>query len=123
MTVTPNPGPADFPRRLEALFEAVPPGLEAPGLEMRILARISVRRRLRAAVVWLAGLIGLGVAFGRLSQLHRPVISFDPIFEVTGNSVTRFLYLSLGAGLPGVAITCGVLTVLGLAFARYLEEV
>jgi hypothetical protein len=47
----------------------------------------------------------------------------DRFLEAAGNSLSHTLYLSLGSGPLAAAATCGALTVLGLAFARVLEEV
>ncbi|MFM8375100.1 MAG: hypothetical protein ACKN9P_03440 [Phenylobacterium sp.] len=112
-----------FHDRLETLFDAPVPSLDSPELEARVLVRIAQRRWMRAGVVGFSALVGLSISFRSLAEARLPVFRADSLLEAAGNSLSQFLSLSLGSGLPGVAATCGVLTVLGLAFARYLEEV
>lgn len=123
MNGTSNSEVDGFTLRLQTHFDVAAPGLESTDLEARVLGRLSRRRRLRAGIVTLAGLAGLSIALHNLAEARLPVFRPDPLFEAAGNSISQFLYLSLGSGLPGVAVTCGVLTVLGLALARFLEEV
>jgi hypothetical protein len=54
---------------------------------------------------------------------ESPKMGADRFLEAAGNSFSHTLYLSLGSGPLAAAATCGALTVLGLAFARVLEEV
>ncbi|MFM1960653.1 MAG: hypothetical protein RL588_2170 [Pseudomonadota bacterium] len=123
MTTTRHTEDDDFAGQLEALFGAPPAGLEAPALEAAILSRVRRRRRLRLGVISLSALVGLAIANESLSQAALPRLGVDRLLEAAGNSLSQTLYLSLGSGPLAAAATCGVLTVLGLAFARVLEEV
>lgn len=123
MNGTPHMDDDGFHSRLDALFDTQAPGLESPQLETRILRRLSLRRRVRMAFISVSALVGLAISVRSLSEARLPVFHSDPLLEATGNSISQYLSLALGSGLPGVVASCGVLTVLGLAFARFLEEV
>ena len=115
--------PGEFIARLEALYEAPAPGLEDQAFEARLLKRLAVRRRLRRGVLAAAGLGGLMIACGRLIEVRGSIAKSGALFEVAGNYVSQGLYVSLASGVVGAAMLCVALTVLGLAFARLLEEV
>lgn len=113
-----------FSTQLEGLFDTPSPGLQDEGLEALILGRIVRRRRLRAGVLAIGTVTGVGIAIYSLSLLQLPSIWTGPLFELlSGNSLINFLYAALGAGGVTSVVVAGVLTVLGLAFARVLEEV
>ena len=113
-----------FSTQLEGLFDAPSPGLHDVELEARIMARIARRRRLRAGILAIGAFTGVGIATHSLSLVQLPSIRTGPLFELlSGNSLINSLYASLGAGgFAPVVIACGM-TLVGLAFARVLEEV
>jgi hypothetical protein len=113
----------DFAGRLDALFESPPAGLESSTLEVRVLARVTRRQRLRIGVLSLSALAGFAFAFYSLSQAALLGVATDRFLEGAGNMVSQALYVSLGSGPLAAAATCGALTVLALAIARVLEEV
>lgn len=113
----------EFAGRLDALFGAPPAGLESAEMESAVLARVKRRRRLRIGAVSLSALVGFAIAIHGISQAALPKMGADRFLEAAGNSFSHTLYLSLGSGPLAAAATCGALTVLGLAFARVLEEV
>jgi hypothetical protein len=123
MTETRDTDLEEFAGRLDSLFGAPPSGLESPEMESAVMTRVKRRRRLRIGVLWLSTLLGFAIAIHGLSQAALPGIGWDRFLEAAGNSFSHTLYLSLGSGPLAAAITCGALTVLGLAFARLLEEV
>lgn len=113
----------EFAGRLDGLFGTAPAGLESAKMESAVLARVQRRRRLRVGAVSLSTLVGFAIAIHGLSQAALPKMGADRFLEAAGNSFSHTLYLSLGSGPLVAAVTCGALTVLGLAFARVLEEV
>lgn len=124
MTETQDTQSSEFFRELDRLFEAPGHGLQAPELEARIRARIVRRRRLRAMVLGLAGLVGVAIALRSLAEAQLPALHSEALFGMlAGNSLFDFLYVSVGAGVFAPVAIAGVLALLGLAFARVLEEV
>ncbi|MCA3712382.1 MAG: hypothetical protein IOB86_08020 [Phenylobacterium sp.] len=124
MTETQDTETSEFSRRLDSLFETPAPGLQALELEARIRGRIIRRRRFRAMVLGLAGLTGTVIALRSLTEVQFPERHIEALFgRLAGNSRLDLLYGSLGAGVIEPVAVAGVLALLGLAFARVLEEV
>lgn len=124
MTQTQDTETSEFSRRLDALFEAPASGLQALELEARIHERIIRRRRFRAIVLGLAGLAGVAIALNSLTGAQFPERKAEAFLGMlAGNSRFDLLYGSLGAGMIAPVAVAGLLTLLGLALARVLEEV
>ena len=124
MTQTQDTETSEFSRRLDSLFETPAPGLQALELEARIHERIIRRRRLRAIVLGLAGLAGVAIALNSLTGAQFPERKAEAFLGMlAGNSRLDLLYGSLGAGMIAYVAVAGLLTLLGLALARVLEEV
>lgn len=124
MTQTQDTETSEFSRRLDSLFEAPASGLQALELEARIHERIIRRRRLRAIVLGLAGLAGVAIALNSLTGAQFPERKAEAFLGMlAGNSRLDLLYGSLGAGMIAYVAVAGLLTLLGLALARVLEEV
>lgn len=124
MTETQDTETSEFSRLLDSLFETPAPGLQALELEARIRRRIIRRRRFRAMVLGLAGLTGTVIALRGLTEAQFPERHVETIVGMlAGNSRFDLLYGSLGAGMITPVAVAGVLTLLGLALARVLEEV
>ena len=124
MTETQDTETSEFSRQLDRLFEAPAGGLQDPGLEARIQGRIVRRRRFRAMVLGLAGLVGVAIALRSLTEARLPALRAEALFGLlAGNSRLDSLYLSVGAGVFSPVAIAGVLTLLALVIARVLEEV
>ena len=124
MTQTQDTETSEFSRRLDSLFEAPASGLQALELEARIHERIIRRRRLRAIVLGLAGLAGVAIALNSLTGAQFPERKAETVLGMlAGNSRLDLLYGSLGAGMIAYVAVAGLLTLLGLALARVLEEI
>jgi hypothetical protein len=122
MTQDSDTGSEAFDRQLTALFDAPLPGLESPELEGRILARLVQRRRVRALVLGLGGLIGLCIAIRSFLQTGVPSPATQAIIDMaSGKALVRALDGALGSGMVGTLAVCAGLTVLGLALVRALE--
>ncbi|MCA6223335.1 MAG: hypothetical protein IM653_12450 [Phenylobacterium sp.] len=114
----------DFSRQLETLFAEASPWLHAPDLEARILGRIRRRRRMRTLILGLGALTGIAVAARGLAEARLPVFpAWRLSDQLAGNSAIDLLYAAVGAGGIAPAVIAGGATLLGLAFARILEEV
>ena len=123
MTQDSDTASAEFDRRLKALFHAPLPGLESADLEGRILARLVQRRRVRALVLGLGGLIGVCIAIRSFLETGVPTPATQAIIEMaSGIALVRALDGALGSGMVGTLAVCAGLTVLGLALVRALEE-
>lgn len=123
MTQDSDTASAEFDRRLKALFDAPLPGLESADLEGRILVRLVRRRRVRALVLGLGGLIGVCIAIRSFLETGVPTPATQAIIEMaSGIALVRALDGALGSGMVGTLAVCAGLTVLGLALVRALEE-
>ena len=123
MTQDSDTASAEFDRRLKALFNAPLPGLESADLEGRILARLVQRRRVRALVLGLGGLIGVCIAIRSFLETGVPTPATQAIIEMaSGIALVRALDGALESGMVGTLAVCAGLTVLGLALVRALEE-
>jgi hypothetical protein len=123
MTPDSDTGPEGFDLQLEALFDSPLPGLESPVLEGRILARLVQRRRVRAIVLGLGGLIGVCIALRRFLETGVQASATRAVIDMaSGNALVRALNGALGSGMVGTLAVCAGLTVLGLALVRALEE-
>ena len=123
MTQDSDTASAEFDRRLKALFDAPLPGLESADLEGRILARLVQRRRVRALVLGLGGLIGVCIDIRSFLETGVPTPATQAIIEMaSGIALVRALDGALGSGMVGTLAVCAGLTVLGLALVRALEE-
>ena len=123
MTQDSDTASAEFDLRLKALFNAPLPGLESADLEGRILARLVQRRRVRALVLGLGGLIGGCIAIRSFLETGVPTPATQAIIEMaSGIALVRALDGALGSGMVGTLAVCAGLTVLGLALVRALEE-
>ena len=123
MTQDSDTASAEFDLRLKALFNAPLPGLESADLEGRILARLVQRRRVRALVLGLGGLIGVCIAIRSFLETGVPTPATQAIIEMaSGIALVRALDGALGSGMVGTLAVCAGLTVLALALVRALEE-
>ena len=123
MTQDSDTASAEFDRRLKALFDAPLPGLESADLEGRILVRLVRRRRVRALVLGLGGLIGVCIAIRSFLETGVPTPATQAIIEMaSGIALVRALDGALGSGMVGTLAVCAGLTVLALALVRALEE-
>lgn len=121
MTETPE---TDVPPGLADLFAAPAAGMQSPGMEAEILRRVVRRRRLRAIVPGVGALFGGAIAFpGLMASPFPRLATGDLLAMAPWKSMLDFIFVSLGEGGPGSIAIAGVLTILGLAFARYLEEI
>lgn len=115
---------ADVPPGLEDLFAAPAAGMQSPGMEAQILRRVVRRQRLRAIVPGVGALVGLAIAVPGLLAAPFPRLTTGGLLaNAPWNSVVDFIFVSLGEGGLGSIALAGFFTALGLAFARYLEEV
>ena len=123
MTQDSDTASAEFDRRLKALIDAPLPGLESADLEGRILVRLVRRRRVRALVLGLGGLIGVCIAIRSFLETGVPTPATQAIIEMaSGIALVRALDGALGSGMVGTLAVCAGLTVLALALVRALEE-
>ena len=122
MTQDSDTGSGAFDRQLTALFDAPSPGLESPELEGRILVRLVQRRRVRALVLGLGGLIGVCIAIRSFLETGVPAPATQAIIDMaSGKALVRALDGALASGMVGTLAVCAGLTVLGLALVRALE--
>jgi hypothetical protein len=114
----------DVPPGLGDLFAAPSAGMHSPEMEAQVLRRVVRRQRLRAIVPGLGALVGVAIAVPGLLAAPLPRLAGgDLLANAPWNPMVDFIFASLGeGGLGSIALAC-VFTVLGLAFARYLEEV
>jgi hypothetical protein len=92
MTPDSDTGPEGFDRQLEALFDEPSPGLENPELESRILARLAKRRRVRALVLGLGGLIGVFIALRSFLETGVPSPATRALIDMAaGNALAQAL--------------------------------
>jgi hypothetical protein len=123
MTQDSDTGSVEFDRQLKALFDAPTPRLESPDLEGRILARLVQRRRVRALVLGLGGLIGVCIAIRSFLETGVPAPATQAVIDLaSGNALVRALDGALGGGMVETLAVCAGLTVLGLALVRAMEE-
>ncbi|AWM77340.1 hypothetical protein [Phenylobacterium parvum] len=114
----------DAPPGLADFFAAPAAGMQSPGMEAQILRRVVRRQRLRAIVPGVGALVGVAIAVPGLLAAPLPRLGTgDLLAKAPWKSVLDFIFVSLGEGGLAAIAVAGGLTALGLAFARYLEEV
>lgn len=114
----------DVPPGLADLFAAPSAGMQSPGMEAQILRRVVRRQRLRALLPGLGALVGVAIALPGLLAAPLPWLATgDHLANAPWNPMVDYIFVSLGEGGLGSIALAGVFTALGLAFARYLEEV
>ena len=114
--------PVDRRRNQNLVDQTVQQYRENPELESRILARLAKRRRVRALVLGLGGLIGVFIALRSFLETGVPSPVTRALIDMAaGNALAQALHLFLGEGMVGILAVCAGLTGLGLALVRALE--
>ena len=109
---------------LADLFAAPAMGMHSPEMEAQVMRRIVRLRRLRAILPGVGAIVGIAVAIPGLVAAPFPRLATGELFaNAPWNPMVEFIFDALGKGGFGSIAVAGVLTVLGLAFARFLEEV
>jgi len=115
---------SDVSPGLARMFDVPAAGMQDAAMEAGVLRRIGRRRRLRRVVIGLGALAGIAIAAPSLTTGSFPsLVDANRLPYMSWNAPLDFIFASLGEGRVGAIAVAGALTVLGLAFARFLEDV